>query len=440
MTAPRPRHLRVQLSKIDAIGWLTCYLVLLLFVPSRLVVGPLGSAGAPSMLFGLGSLLLWLLAFVGPRMWTSARAEPIPRALGVFLFCVGVSFVLAMAHPMSPDEVSPADTALLALASWSGTMLLTHDRLYERSRLDTLIWRFTVCGGLIALVGLVQVATRRLWVDELSIPGLSSAPAYGLVTRGGFPRPAGTSIHPIEYGVLLSIMLPLALHVGFFHTHRNKVLRWLPALALAAIIPLTSSRSAYLGALLALVICMTAWPAMRRLQVLGLGFTGILAMMVVTPNFLNSVVGLFTGAGEDPSIASRTGSVSLVAEFVGRKPWFGRGLGTFLPKYRIFDNEYFLLLVGVGVVGTTAFLAIGITAIATLLRLRASFADEASRDLSVALIAAVTAGFSCLFMFDAFAFPMSMGALFLVLGLSGALRRTRNATAESAGGHVGAFR
>ena len=52
----------------DAVTWLSCYVVLLLFVPSRLVVGPLGSAGAPSMLFGLGSLLLWLFL---PRRGTA---------------------------------------------------------------------------------------------------------------------------------------------------------------------------------------------------------------------------------------------------------------------------------------------------------------------------------------------------------------------------------
>ena len=409
-------------STSDAVGWLTAYLMLLLFVPSRLVVGPLGSAGAPSMLFGLGSLLLWLLLFLGVSGRPPEPAQPIRVALGVFLFCVGVSFVLAMTHPLSWDEVSPATVAILSLASWSGTLLLTHDAIWSRRSLDTLLWRFTVCGGVIALIGLVQVATRQLWVDQLSIPGLSSSPAYGLSTRGGFPRPAGTSIHPIEFGVLLAMILPIALHVGFFHVHRTWWVRWLPALALGAIVPLTSSRSAYLGATLALLICMVGWPRIRRLRIAALGLAGVVAMMVITPNFLNSILGLFTGAEHDPSIASRTDSFSLAFEFISRNPWFGRGLGTFLPKYRIFDNQYLLLLVTIGVVGTLAFLALGVTFVVTLLRLRHRLADEESRDLALALTAAVSAGFSCLFMFDAFAFPMTMGTLFLVMGLGGALR------------------
>jgi O-antigen ligase len=414
---------------VDAVGWLTVYAVLLLFIPSRLVVGPLGSAGAPSMLFGLGSLLLWFLLFLGAARRAASEAQPVRIALGILLLCVGISYVLAMSRPMSPDEVSPGDVAVLALASWSGTLLLTHDGIYARSRLDTLIWRFAVCGGLIALLGLVQVLTRQLWVDQLAIPGLSSAPSYGLVTRGGFPRPSGTAIHPIEYGVLLAMLLPITLHVGFQHSHRPLFVRWLPAAAIAAIIPLTSSRSAYLGALIALTICMVGWSRLRRWWVIGIGLAGILSMMVVTPNLLNSIVGLFTGASDDPSIASRTNSFDLAFEFVERNPMFGRGLGTFLPKYRIFDNQYLLLLVTIGIVGTLAFIALGATAAVTMFRLRATLRDEGSRDLAMAIGAAVCAGFTCLFMFDAFAFPMTMGTLFLIMGIGGALRRIEHGKA-----------
>ena len=413
----------LKLQPTDAVGWLTCYLLLLLFVPSRLVVGPLGSAGAPSMLFGLGSLVLWTFLFLGTIRRTSALAQPVRIALVAFLFCTGLSYVLAMSRPMSPDEISPAAVALLSLASWSGTLLLTHDGVFTRNRLDTLLWRFVLCGFVIALLGLVQVATQQPWVDRIAIPGLSSTPVYGLVTRGGFPRPAGTSIHPIEFGVLLSILLPIALHFGFFDLRRPPWVRWLPALTIGAIIPLTSSRSAYLGSLLALLICMAGWSRARRRRILAVGGAGVVVMMVVAPNFFSSVIGLFTGAGDDPSIASRTGSFAVAFEFLERNPWFGRGLGTFLTKYRIFDNQYLLLLVTVGVVGTLAFLALGVTAVMTLLRLRARLQDVASRDLALTLVAAVSAGFSCLFMYDAFAFPMTMGTLFLVLGAAGALRR-----------------
>jgi O-antigen ligase len=426
LSLPLAQAARRGTRGVDAVGWLTLYAALLLFIPSRLIVGPLGSAGAPSMLFGLCSLLLWGFLFLTAVRRVDLGPQPVRIALGFFLFCVGVSYVLAMSRPMSTDEVSPADVALIALASWTGTLLLTHDGIHERSRLDTLIWRFAVCGGIIAALGLFQLVTRQLWVDQLSIPGLSSAPPYGLTTRGGYPRPAGTSIHPIEYGVVLTMMLPLVLHVGFQHTHRRVLVRWLPAAAVCAIIPLTSSRSAYLGALIAVVICMIGWSNSRRIRVAAIGVAGLLAAFMIAPRFVDSIIGLFAGADEDPSIASRTDSFSLAFEFIAQNPLFGRGLGTFLPKYRIFDNQYLLLLVTVGIVGTLAFVAVGITAVIMLLRLRRQLRDEPTRDLTTALVASICAGFACLFMFDAFAFPMSMGTLFFVLGLAGALRRIQH--------------
>ncbi len=122
-------------------------------------------------------------------------------------------------------------------------------------------------------------------------------------------------------------------------------------------------------------------------------------------------------------------ALRFAGDFIARNPWFGRGLGTFLPKYRIFDNQYLLLLVSIGIVGTLAFLALGVTAAVTMFRLRVRLRDEASRDLAMSLAAATCAGFTCLFMFDAFAFPMTMGTLFLILGLAGALRRIEDAKA-----------
>ena len=418
-----PPERRLAPSQVDAVGWLTIYVALLLFVPTRLVFGPLGSAGAPSMLFGLGSLVLWILIRIGAGRGGWMAAQPIRIALGIFLVCVGITYVLAMSGPMPPAEISPADVALLALASWSGTLLLTHDNVPDRSRLETLIWRICVCGAIIALLGIVQVLTRQIWVDRISIPGLSGSAGYALNDRGGFPRPAGTATHPIEYGTLITMILPLALYVGFNRIDRPLVIRWLPAAALAAVVPLTSSRSAYLGAAVGLLVCLIGWKRARRIRVLGFVAVGVAAMSVVTPNLFKSIIGLFAGASDDPSIASRTDSYSLAVEFVLRKPVFGRGLGTFLPIYRIFDNQYLLLLVTVGVVGTLAFIALATTAIVTMVRLRLRHKDESTRDLAIALIAAIATGFICLLTFDAFAFPMTMGTLFLILGLAGAARR-----------------
>ncbi|TDC53140.1 O-antigen ligase domain-containing protein [Jiangella ureilytica] len=421
-------------KRLDAVAWLTLYVGLLFFVPSKLIFAPLGSAGAPSMVFGLGSLMLWTFYYVGTTKPVQVRVQPVRIALCAFLFSVGVSYALAMSGPINTDEISPADVALLALASWAGTMLIAHDGVTSRDRLNSLVWRIAVCGSVIATLGIVQVLTHTIWVDRISLPGLTAADAAGTYLRGAFLRPAGTAIHPIEYGVVVTMLLPLALHVGFNHTWRHPVGRWIPAAALATVIPVTSSRSAYVGAIIGVLICAVGWPKARRRLVLAVGALGIVVLTFLTPTLVNSILGLFTGAGEDPSIASRTDSFALAGSFISEHPWFGRGLGTFLPKYRIFDNQYLGLLVTVGVIGTLLFVALGVVAIAMLVRVRRRAADDATRDLASALAAALAVGFVCLVMFDAFAFPMTMGTLFLLLGMAGALRRTEDRVGAMVGG------
>ena len=260
-------------------------------------------------------------------------------------------------------------------------------------------------------------------VDWIQLPGLSVARDVGAYYRDGRLRPSGTAIHPIEYGAILGLLLPLALHVAFHHRGRPFIIRWLPALLIGGVIAISSSRSAYLSAIIGVVICMVAWTPRQRFAVIALGASGVLALMMVAPRLVGSITNLFLGLSEDPSIESRTDSFSVAWYFLSQYPFFGRGLGTFLPKYRIFDNQYLVLLVSVGLVGTALFVGVFVVAGVELIRTFRSVGDQPTRDLSVSVIAALGAGVASLAFFDAFDFPMTMGALFLVLGIGGALVR-----------------
>ena len=61
-------------------------------------------------------------------------------ALVAFLFSVGITYVLAMAGRSAPTS-SPADVALLAAGVVDGTLLVAHDGIPSRERLDA------SCGG-----------------------------------------------------------------------------------------------------------------------------------------------------------------------------------------------------------------------------------------------------------------------------------------------------
>lgn len=408
---------------VDAVTWLTVFLFALYAIPSRLVVGPLGSAGSVSMLLGLASFGLWVLHRVGAPFPSPMAVRPIRVALCLFIFAIGISYALAMSRPINYDEISPSDVALIALLSWSGTLLIAHDGIPSRERFEEFLWRLTVAGGLMAAFGLFQFVTRQSWVETITIPGLT-ATSFGVsFFRNGLLRPVGTAIHPIEYGALLTILLPITLHAAFYFKTKPLVLRWLPALAIAAVVMLSSSRTAYLTAAAALVICIVGWPARQRRVLLSLAALGLVFVAAAAPRVLRVITGLFANVDEDPSIASRTDSYSYAWAFFSEYPIFGRGMGTFLPKYRIFDNQYLGLLVSIGIVGTVALLGLALVAINELVRVYRTAHSLAEKDLAVSLIGALVAGFLSLAFFDAFAFPMTMGTLFLMLGLSGAAAR-----------------
>lgn len=408
----------------DAVTWVMIYVVTLYAIPSRLVVDALGSAGAPSMLFGLMSLGVWALYQFGrPTSDTDPfEVRPVRRALVGFLLCVGISYLMAMIRPIDGDEVSPADVAMLSLFSWSGTLLIANDGLLSLDRVRTLVGRLAWAGGLLGLLGLVQFVTSDPIIDRLSIPGLRVA-QFEVFARGDFVRPSGTATHPIEFGIILAMLLPFALHSAFHGKHRTWVTRWLPIVLLTAATALTLSRSAYVCAAVAVLVLFVGWPPERRkVFLIGL-LVATVALFAAVPRLFGTISSLFRNLGDDPSITSRTDSYADALEYIVHWPIFGRGMGTFLPKYRIFDNQYLVLLVSIGVVGTVAFLILAGTGVVVSLRRAWSVRDPATRDLSLSIGASVAAGAASLAMFDAFAFPMTMGTFFLILGIAGAVYR-----------------
>jgi len=407
----------------DAVSWLTVWLVVLYAVPSHLVIAQLGGAGSPSQILALVSALWWGWDRVHRAQAPPDGLRPVGAALGVLLAAVGASYVAAMLRPIASAESSTADLMLVAVLAWAGTTLLVADGVPTRARLEVLVNRAAVAGGVMALLGIVQFVAHRSFMELVTIPGLSeNGSVVGAYARESFTRPSGTAVHPIEYGYVLTMLLPFAVHRARTAPHRALRRAW-PAVAIGCVIPLSLSRSAILGAVMVLVVVVpTLSRASRWALVAGIGVGGGV-MFVTVPGLLGSVTGLFTGIGGDTSAASRTGSYEIAGELVARAPVLGRGLGTLLPSYRIFDNQLLLLLVEIGVVGLLAFLGLVVTAWVVALRERRRSVDPIARDLATAVMASLAAGLVGLALFDAFSFPMAAGTLFLVLGIAGAVGR-----------------
>jgi polysaccharide biosynthesis protein PslJ len=411
-------------SSLDAVSVLSVFVLALFAIPSELIVGPLGAAGTPAEIVGVCLFAGWLVMFTSNPSLVRGVRQPVRWLLWAFVIAVTLSYIAANSRSMMPDESRSADAALLLVAAWAGILLTTMDLIRSRDRLDVLLRRLVFAGGALATLGLLQFVTKQPFTDYIQIPGLqenqSLVSIYG---RNGLARPAGTAVHPIEFGAALTMILPLALHYAMTDTYRHAVRRWYPVLAIGLAVPISISRSAVVSTIIVLCFVLPTWSATMRRRayaaILALGA----AVFVAVPGLIGTIAQLFTGISADSSAQSRTGSFSVAFEFIERAPLFGRGFLTFLPAYRILDDQYLGLLIDTGIVGMMAFLGLLVAGVVSALRTRRRAIEAADASLGIALAASTASALASFAFFDAFSFPMAASCIFLILGTVGALTR-----------------
>lgn len=411
--------------RLDAAFVLTVYFVLLYVVPSDRTIAPLGAAGSPAVLFGVLSGVWWAWYQLSRTEATrDGSHRPIRTAFFIFMAAVVVSYIVAMLNPHSPVEISGADIGILRVLSFAGVLLIANDGIRDRARLLTLLRRLVLAGSLFAALGLVQFVTKQSLVSAITIPGFTATQDFPAVQdRSGFARAAATAANPLEFAFVLSMILPIALTLAFDDTSRSAVRRWTPAILIVAALALSGSRSAVVGLIIGLLVLFPSWSVRARRWFVAIAPVGVVAIYVLVPGMIGSLRYLFLNVGQDSSSASRTGSYEVALGFIERSPFFGRGFGTFLPQYRILDNQFLLTAIELGVVGLAALLGLLVTALLVVWRGRVIQTDRLPRQLGQALIASIAAGTLMTAFFDDLSFRMSAGTLFLAIGLCGAYWR-----------------
>lgn len=416
----------ISRRRIDAVSMLTVYLVLLLAIPSGVVISALGSVGRPSLIWGLVLLSWWIIARLQAQpAEVTGVSQPVRLAFVAFLLLILVTFAAATLRGQPGDQISPAFTALLRMFSWAGVLLVAVDGIRTMPDLSRMTRRIGVGAGLLAALGLAQFFSGQALVDFFgSIPGLTLA--GGLGERAGVIRSSGTAIHPLEYATALNAALPLvigaAVSNGFGSGRPGAAFRWWLPVGLISVSSLVSvSRSAIIGLVIAVISMIPTLP--RRLRVIAIGVGAVLAVVVLAavPGLLSTTVQLFTGAADDPSTQSRTNGLDRVPEFMSPSPLIGSGFGLFLPRYYIFDNQWVLLAIEVGILGAIAFAGILVAGIWSARQARWS-EDSDLRIIGHSLAAAVLNVAILFAFFDGLSFPIAGGMLFLLAGLCGSVR------------------
>ncbi|MGW7820463.1 O-antigen ligase family protein [Streptomyces puniciscabiei] len=418
-----PRGLLVR--RLDATTILTGYLVLAFFVPSNLTLPALGGVGTPANVFALLGLLWYLATWLGGRI-LPAQGTRLPRVvMCVLAAAVLLSYIADATRDSSHEEVLGADRGLIGLAVWVALVVLASAGIQERGRLETLMRRLVVLGTVVALIGYYDFFAATNIADSIHIPGLHSSTAgISAMDRGSFTRPRSTTAHPLEFGGMLAILVPFAVHQAFdpVRRHAGALRRWAPVAIMAGALPLTVSRTSIIGAFIVILVMVPRWKPQRRWAAIGLILGSVAGFKVIIPGLIGTITNLFASflSNSDSSTQARTVKYSAIVPYLVERPWFGRGFGTFTPDLYFFtDNQYMLTLAETGVVGLVALLVLFVTGIHQGGAIRRLARTESDRELGQAFLASALVALVISATFDALSFPMYAGMFFLTLGAGG---------------------
>jgi hypothetical protein len=430
-------------TRNHALGAVEVFVALQLLLPSKLTVGPLGQVGTPATIWGLLCLLWYGLSVLSPSSGLCRGRQPVRYAFGFLLVTWLFSYLALNARLAPAIEQTGSQATIFRLLGWIGVGLLAADGLRSVDELLRLS-RFLV--GMVAIVATVAMLQ---FVNVDVVDPLTRLPGFTIVgdltstaQRGSFNRVAGTTGHPIEFAALITMVLPLALQIAPWSRNRKV---WFGAAALIGIgVPISISRTAFLGVAIGLALLLPHWGA-RRLRDTGVAIVGLAAFVFVAVPGLLGTVAQYLGlrSGGDTSLATRTGDYAAVAPFVEHSPIWGRGVGTFIPpQYRILDNQYLMSLIDTGVLGFIALVALFLIPIFCARdawsHARAA-GDDCFRDIARGLFAAVVVAAVCLATFDAVSFWSFFAIAMVMLGMCGAASRLAKPLASAPGGREHAF-
>jgi hypothetical protein len=230
-------------------------------------------------------------------------------------------------------------------------------------------------------------------------------------------------VGPTDHGLAVATMMVMALPfaiVGFVQTLGNR--RWLYALSIALILGAalsTERKTAVLTPIAALVV-IGAYRPRQAVKMLPLACVMVVFIHVAAPGALGTVSEL-SGTFTSDSSAGRSDDYSAISPDFLAHPLMGPGYGTrdiaAVDGVRILDNEYLGELLTVGLIGTSAFIFMIISAMVVPHR-TIRRGEPARAGPALAASAACIVFLAASMLFDSMSFPQAPYVFFFVAAMA----------------------
>jgi O-antigen ligase len=384
-------------------------------------------------------LLLWIGALLAaaPGIRPRLRLGPVHAAvLAFFAVCVLGAAVNAPAL-VNLGELDQVLKKLVLLGSYVVFFVIVASvvRPREVPRLAALLLGLSLVAGIGAVLEFRLQFNPFYTVASAILPGDVTKPQnlYGLDSIGR-REIYGAAGHPLELATMLGVALPFAL-VAFLDA-RTARSRWLSAVVAAVLLAgaiATLRKTSIIAPIAgcAVLLAYRPWSSVRRLLPL------VLVLVVVIHTLAPGALGSTVAQLSPSDFSGGQSTQDRVSDYDGVRPdvvthlLLGRGYESYDPhKYRILDNEYLGLLVGVGLAGVAAYLLMAGTAFAAAHGAARRNTSRAGPALAIA--AAVIVLLVATALFDLLSFPHISYLLFFLVGLAAVLR-TPSATPAPSG-------
>ncbi|MBT2567573.1 O-antigen ligase family protein [Arthrobacter sp. ISL-85] len=378
-------------------------------------------------MLAVGVFFLWLAASAFGLHDPMAFGHPGRGAMLFWIVASCASYAAMFAGFSGGNDAAEraaADRWLVLVVAGAGVTLATTETIRTIDSVKS-VTRWVMAGAAFCcVVALIQFSFRinpMEWVASL-MPGFEDNGAgTAFQGREAFMRVAGTTMHPIELGVICSMLLPLSIWWGLYDTAaRTWVRAALPVLLFSGNV-ITVSRTGLIGLAVVALILIPYLPTLWRQWAVLIIPVAIAGMFLFVPGMVSTFFSSATAGSSDSSITYRTDDYPLAWQLFFERPWLGLGPGTWMPTNAkdIFDNQYLLTVATMGGIGLTALLAYFLAPFFASLTAAHHAPTTEIRSLGGAvgasmLVAAVSAG-----TFDALSFQTFALICPFFIGLSG---------------------
>ncbi len=420
-----------RVGRLDAVDMLTVYFGLAFFLPGWLRISALGEAGRPSILFGVALFGWWVISRIAPTL-TPRNRQPLHFFVWIYLIAFLSAVVAAYGRGLTFDEMSGMERRILTMLSMVGVLLVAADGVRDRRRVTTLLRRIVLFAVFPAIVGALQFALELDLSIKINVPGLEQGPIPWQRSRGNYVRSWGTSLHAIEFGVVMAMLMGIAVHLALhaklsFERH----LMWTLAGLYGVVGVFANSRTQMVAVACVMLPLVAAWRANWRIRAGVVAAAAIAAMTMLIPGLISGLVDLFLNIGSDESAEAREVDYPVVFEQIADRPWLGVGPGTrgvteenvAETAGNLLDNDWLGTLLTQGIIGVIALALLYFGALSLARRVYRWGYDEEWRHLGALLFGIIIAAMATSYLFDAFYYSQFTALTFTAIGLAGAAYR-----------------